>query len=298
MKHSAALFTRFALSATALAGSSLSAQEPAQRLWPEASYTLMDVRGDGDAEALARRAVAASPPDTKAPLLQGWMFSNLFAQIHADHHVYYRIYGEGAGQQVCRVTVSGLPETSVTPTLKAFGRGEKLWCHEPGRAAVVPTISAQRAAWPRGRLVRTAQFASPDGVPLTVRHIVANKRWIWPLPPQNLADVKLLTFLPQSRASSMNTKRQLFLLQLGNGRWALSFRTSREIGYDISACFIQSVRPGAQMPQENWLTTAIESWCRTQSDAHLAALPAADKPVVPPVPPPPPARTTPGAVGH
>lgn len=277
-----------AFATTSLSASALFAQAEKPPLWPQASYSLMELRGDGDVEKLVQRALAAAPQDAKVPLLQGWLWPNVFAQIHSDHHVMYSVVGNGAEQQVCRITVSGLPNTAPTPATFAVGRGYPLWCQEPGKADNAPTPSQVRARWPRGRLVRTARFTSADGKPLAVSHIVADNNWVWPLPPQKLADVTLLTFLPKSRTSSTDLKRQLFLMQLANGRWALSFRTIRDIGYDVSACFIQPARAASLIPQESWLTPAIETWCRTQSDAHLAVLPAAERPVPTPVAPPPP----------
>ena len=202
------------------AGCTSAMPSPAQvrsELWPFVTYELLatgdqGVRADTQTrltEWVRRTAFADSTKDDDVVLMEGWLSSNTYGRLYNDQEVYAVINknAERRGTQICRVTVTKLPDSTSFPYLFSFGGGTE-WCSPPGRSPNAPTPSAVRSGWQRGRVAATAVFRSTDGTPMKVQHIANLNRAV---PFSILGGDELLTFskFPRQLEDVRNSKHDV-----------------------------------------------------------------------------------------
>lgn len=267
--------------------------EKGDRLWPQVHYDLLRFdRADqrtvdsGDVswtrEELLREALQATAGSTGKPLIEGWISSTAYGRLYWDHEIYLN-FAPKLGTplaQVCRVMVTGLPDTLAEPQGFAGGGGSgDKWCTEPGRAEVVPTPAEVRAMWRSGPVNDTAVFQGPGQTALTVMHVVGDKRFWWPVPPAHIADVLTVGRLPVGLAAARRIDRTLLVARLSGGGWGLMLKYEPS-WTNLSGCFVTAASPAA-MPSEQWITPQVENWCRDHAANHFSSLLLEQKPNVP-----------------
>jgi len=277
------LFAPFALAAAAEVKGS-------DHLWPHVSYELLQFRKEGSdtsrrADAgwsrddLLRKILETTNNDHE-PLMEGWTTSESYAQLYWDHEVYF-VFSKPVTSmaEVCRVVVTGLPETDAFPQRFSAGVGSKGWCSEPGRADIVPTPAQVRASWTRGRLESSAVFHTSQGIEITVKHIVGLPEYSLPLPPANVANVLTTNLLPTTLLGARRRDRRLDAVRLSNAKWGLLLKYE-PTWLNLSGCFL-SASKSIDVPSEAWITTEIDKWCHDRTTHYFASIPTEKRPMVP-----------------
>ncbi len=265
--------------------------ETSDHLWLQASYEVLQFdrahetpgrQGDisWSRGELLRRVLEKTEKGDNGPLIEGWITSTIYGRLYWDREVYLTFAPKlnTPLAAVCRVIVTGLPNSAAQPQGFAVGNGRD-WCSEPGRADVVPTVAQVRAKWPRGRVGDSAVFRTSQGMTVTVRHVVGLNQYSTPLPPADVANILTIGLLPTTLEGARRKDRTLKVARLADARWGLALKYE-PTWMNLSGCFLTTANQ-ASVPSEGWITPEIEKWCRDHVARYFASVPLDQRPTPP-----------------